>query len=219
MPSTNRSHQLFRIIVASFTVMVWVISPNKPNTMDASTNKKNGSAEMQWKDKFIIDPVDCKSVSIDADPRYTIQQYPSRSMSAVIDHAPWSAHRDTVVKDALLDQQILNMDRDDLFIDVGANIGQMLITGLISNISTIAFDPLIYDITKICTGVKETVARGFMPHGNTDRLHLFRAVVGNESKANVTISRPDDSFGKFEQASLFKDTSGVLTLICFPLLA
>ena len=40
-------------------------------------------------------------------------------------------------------------------------------------------------------------------------LHLFRSLVGNESKANVSILRPDASFGKFEQASLFANTIGV----------
>ena len=85
----------------------------------------------------------------------------------------------------------------------------MTLTGLISNITTFAFDPLEYDMIKICTGVKETISRGFMPPSNRNNLHLFRALVGNESKANVTISRPDDSFGKFEQASLFPGTIGV----------
>lgn len=145
---------------------------------------------------------------MDQEPHYTVQQYPNISKSAVVDHAPWSVHQEIVIKDSLLDQQILNVAPSELFIDVGANIGQMLLSGLIGDITTMAFDPLEYDITKICTGVKETIARGLMPAASMDKLHLFRAVVGNESKENVTITRPDDSFGKFEQASLFKDTIG-----------
>jgi hypothetical protein len=150
---------------------------------------------------------------MDNEPHYTVQQYPNISKSAVVDHAPWSVHQEIVMKDSLLDQQILNVAPNELFIDVGANIGQMLLSGLIGDITTMAFDPLEYDITKICTGVKETIARGLMPAASMDKLHLFQAVVGNESKENVTITRPDDSFGKFEQASLFKDTIGEFSTV------
>lgn len=145
---------------------------------------------------------------MDKEPHYTIQQYPNVSKSAVIDHAPWSSHQEVIIKHALLDQQILNIQSDSLFIDVGANIGQMTLTGLIRNIHTMAFDPLEYDITKICSGVKETMERGLISPTSMEKLHLYRAVVGNESRGNVSITRPDDGFGKFEQASLFKDTIG-----------
>ncbi len=103
--------------------------------------------------------------------------------------------------------QILEIDPDEIFIDVGANIGQMAIVGLVSGVKTFAFDPLEYDMMKICSGVNETVKRGHAQ--TTENLHLFRALVGNVSQTNVSITRPDDAFGKFEQASLFANTIGV----------
>jgi FkbM family methyltransferase len=70
-------------------------------------------------------------------------------------------------------------------------------------------DPLLYDVTKICTSLKENLKRGWATQEGASKLHIFHALVGNESQSNVSISRPHESFGKFEQASLFPNTIGV----------
>lgn len=128
-----------------------------------------------------------------------------------MDFAPWSPGKD---QEKIFDEsngglyhQILEIDPNEIFIDVGANIGQMAMVGLVSGVTTLAFDPLEYDMMKICSGVNETMKRGHTQ--TTENLHLFRALVGNESQTNVSITRPDDAFGKFEQASLFANTIGV----------
>ena len=154
--------------------------------------------------------IDCDAIQFDPKPNFAISDFP-QNKSAVVDYAPWSAVSPNThkVHNENLFHQILSIPTDELFIDVGANIGQMTLAGLAAGKITYAFDPLEYDITKICTGVKESIARGYVLPSQLKKMHLFRSLVGNESKANVSISRPDDSFGKFEQASLFANTIGV----------
>ena len=158
-----------------------------------------------------LEPIRCNNIPTDTEPHYTIEEFPVYNKTAVVDYPPWAPGKDTKhifdENNGGLYHQILAIEPGEIFIDVGANIGQMAIVGLVSGVTTFAFDPLEYDMMKICSGVNETVTRRHTE--TTENLHLFRALVGNESQTNVSITRPGDDFGKFEQASLFANTIGV----------
>ncbi len=157
-----------------------------------------------------IKPIDCGTVPIDTEPHFAVYEFPDFNRSAVVDFPPWApGNRGSHAIIGGLFDQILSVEPNEVFIDVGANIGQMALAGLVGGKTTFAFDPLEYDIKKICAGMKETLGRGWTTQEAINQLHLYRALVGNESQTNVSISRPDDSFGKFEQASLFPGTIGV----------
>ncbi|KAL7490568.1 hypothetical protein ACHAWT_000134 [Skeletonema menzelii] len=185
------------------------------NPTTTSSVQSTTSVQQQIKNHInkiqFLAPISCNNIPTDTAPHYTIAEFPLYNKTAVVDYAPWTAEKDTkqifTESNGGLYHQILAIDPGEIFVDVGANIGQMTMVGLVSGVTTFAFDPLEYDIMKICSGVNETVKRGHTQ--TTENLHLFRALVGNESQTNVSITRPDDAFGKFEQASLFANTIGV----------
>lgn len=84
------------------------------------------------------------------------------------------------------------------FIDVGANVGFM------TNFATrdrmvFAIDPLSYDIAKLCEGNRANLEEGWAKPG---ALQLYHAAAGPASQPNITIMRPADDVGYFDQASL-----------------
>ena len=153
--------------------------------------------------------VRCESVPIDTEPHFLLTTFP-QNKKAIVDYPVWHPFVKKGAKTHMtagkLFHQILNVDSNEAFIDVGANIGQMTLGALVGNKITYAFDPLEYDMKKICTGIQESLDRGLITQEAVDRLHLYRTLVGNESLTNTSISRPDESFGKFEQASLSAKT-------------
>eukprot|EP00984_Skeletonema_dohrnii_P020448 scaffold9977_cov72-Skeletonema_dohrnii-CCMP3373.AAC.1 len=217
MKRLSRTSSLWQAGVALLVTIVGLTSINGPTTTTppASFSPTTTSVQQQIKKHInrtqFLDPIDCSNIPIDTEPHYSIAEFTLYNKTAVIDYAPWSSGKDGKKvfdeNNGGLYHQILDVYQDEIFIDVGANIGQMAMVGLVSEVTTFAFDPLEYDIMKICSGVKETLKRG---HAQTiENLYLFRALVGNESQSNVSITRPDDAFGKFEQASLFSNTIGV----------
>lgn len=92
---------VFRSIVASLILVVWIIS-NDPASN--SLNAQDVDAiDLYRRYKFPIDPIHCEDVPMDTAPHYTIQTYREGSTSAVVDFASWSSHRDSEMKDDVLD--------------------------------------------------------------------------------------------------------------------
>ena len=168
-----------------------------------------GHAQEQHGSK--LQPVDCSKIPADNDPHFTVYNFPQIDKQAIIDYPWWNGgkEKNTTRTEEIYDQVFKEVLPNELYIDVGANIGQMTLPGIIASKLTYAFDPLLYDVTKICSGLKENLVRGLATQEGASKLHLFHALVGNESQSNVSISRPEESFGKFEQASLFSNTIGV----------
>ncbi len=222
--SKNSSPVRRRASVAVLVICVGLASLLKNGPLVPPTSPSAGVKQDEQQDEtgasaiHFLKPVSCNNIPMDSEPHYSVAEFPLYNKSAVVNYAPWSAWKEKKIFDGggsnnnggLLYHQILDISPNEIFIDVGANIGQMTLVGLISGVATFAFDPLEYDIVKICSGVNETVRRGYATQKlSSENLHLFRALVGNESQSNVSITRPDDAFGKFEQASLFQNTIGV----------
>jgi len=176
-----------------------------------SISAKHSAKHAQEQHGSKLQPVDCSKIPADNDPHFTLVTFPQVDKQVVIDYPWWSGGKDKNLTktDEMYAQVFEEVLPNELYIDVGANIGQMTLPGIVASKLTYAFDPLLYDVTKICSGLKETLVRGLATQEGASKLHLFRALVGNESQSNVSISRPDEAFGKFEQASLFSNTIGV----------
>ena len=66
-----------------------------------------------------------------------------------------------------------------------------------------AIDPISYDIAKIiCEGLKANVEQGWVKQ---ELLHLYHAAAGPQYDPSITITRPSDEIGKFDQASLSRE--------------
>jgi len=176
-----------------------------------SISAKHSAKHAQEQHGSKLQPVDCSKIPADNDPHFTLVTFPQVDKQVVIDYPWWSGGKDKNLTktDEMYAQVFEEVLPNELYIDVGANIGQMTLPGIVASKLTYAFDPLLYDVTKICSGLKETLVRGLATQEGASKLHLFRALVGNESQSNVSISRPEEAFGKFEQASLFSNTIGV----------
>jgi FkbM family methyltransferase len=87
------------------------------------------------------------------------------------------------------------------FVDVGANVGFM--THFAARDRTVyAIDPISYDISKLCEANRANLERGW---ATPNALHLFHAAAGPMEKPNITITRPADDVGYFDQSSLSRD--------------
>ena len=155
------------------------IIPTTTSDAAVQSSLHNTSVHQQIKNHInkiqSLEPINCNNIPIDTAPHYTIEDFPVYNKSAVVDFPPWFKGRG---QKRIFDEtngglyhQILEIDPDEIFIDVGANIGQMAIVGLVSGVKTFAFDPLEYDMMKICSGVNETVKRGHTQ--TTENLYLL----------------------------------------------
>lgn len=164
-----------------------------------------------------LGPVDCSTLPRDPDPHIWLHNF--TNFTAAVDRGWWSGRGTDLWSDEHTRMPffplLLNGSssrHDELFVDVGANVGQMAMVGLVANFTTFAFEPIEYDILKLCEGVRQNVERGYLlPRQAQANLHLYRLIVGNASLRAVNISRPETRFGKFEQSSLAGETIGVAT--------
>jgi FkbM family methyltransferase len=105
----------------------------------------------------------------------------------------------------------LNDTSSRAFIDVGANVGFMTNFATITsadgrNRPVFAIDPISYDIAKICEGYRANLGAGRIKATNPAKvLHLYHAAAGPSFEPNMSISRPPDSVGFFDQSSLSRD--------------
>ncbi len=152
--------------------------------------------------------VDCATVPMDTEPYFGVTKFPQNKM-AIVDNPVWKKRPTWNYSRRTIMHLIQDVQPDEAFIDVGANIGQMTLGALAGGKIIYAFDPLAYDITKICSGIQESLNRGYFAQTEADRLQLYRVLVGNESLTNASVTRPDDAFGKFDQASVLENTMTV----------
>ena len=171
-----------------------------------------------------VTPVDCTAVLAKEEGNDIATLVTLRHKSDhpfVVSFPKWVGH--SRAKDQMLEDdggstsyQFLPEIRDgEIYIDVGANIGQTSMPALVQKgLETYAFDPLEFDIVRICEGWQANLDRGYVPPqvgGVVDPpFYLFRTLVGDQLQESFNISRPYDDFGKFEQASIFSNTIGVM---------
>ena len=99
-----------------------------------------------------------------------------------------------------------------VFVDVGANVGFITNFGLaIPNVTVVAIDPISYDIAKLCEGYHSMIEKGYHRPSKSSNsslssgpslYQLYHAAAGPTNQPNVTITRPSDNEGYFDQASL-----------------
>ena len=158
-----------------------------------------------------VNPVDCASIPIDPNAiLVTFQNDQPKPFVASLSKWSWTSPERTVngVGNVPMLPFLEEMQEGEIYIDVGANIGQTSMPALVRGIETYAFDPIEYDIRRICEGHQTNLQRG---HATTGRnFHLYRTLVGNELKAEAEIYRPEEGFGKFEQSSLYANRIGVV---------
>jgi FkbM family methyltransferase len=99
---------------------------------------------------------------------------------------------------------------EDLFVDVGANIGKYVLTGLIFGIQTLAVEPITDNIDAICGGWQETTKRLEIGVNGSRHVTLLQAAASKKSSDAVNISRPLGRGAKLDQSSLFGNTIGVV---------
>ena len=87
-------------------------------------------------------------------------------------------------------------------LDIGANVGFMTFFAPATGRSVYAFDPISYDIAKLCEGLLLNLASNTLSLDQIKQVHLFHAAVGAKAKSNIQITRPADNIGFFDQASL-----------------
>lgn len=95
--------------------------------------------------------------------------------------------------------QDLILETPGAYVDVGANVGFMVNFAYSQNRHVFGVDPISYNIAKLCEGLAANLEKGWT---NSSYLHLYHAAAGPAFQANVTITRPADSVGYFDQSSL-----------------
>jgi FkbM family methyltransferase len=88
------------------------------------------------------------------------------------------------------------------FLDIGANVGFMSFYAPVTGRPVYAFDPIQYDISKLCEGLLGNVYYKTFSWNMAKNVNIFHAAAGPEFKANVKIVRPNDDVGYFDQAAL-----------------
>ena len=88
------------------------------------------------------------------------------------------------------------------FLDIGANVGFMTFYAPVTGRPVYAFDPIQYDISKLCEGLLGNIWSETFSWEMAKEVNIFHAAVGPENKDNVKITRPSDEIGYFDQASL-----------------
>jgi len=101
---------------------------------------------------------------------------------------------------------VLASDKGAALLDVGANVGFMTFMSATVDRPVYSFDPISYDISKLCEGVHANLAAGLMTYEQADKyVNIFHAAVGPVSQDQVEMTRPADSVGYFDQSSLKAD--------------
>jgi FkbM family methyltransferase len=87
-----------------------------------------------------------------------------------------------------------NTSHDAALVDVGANVGFMSHYGLALGRPVYAFEPISYNVAKLCEGIRISNTGSFY--------HLYHAAAGPAYQQNITITRPSNKIGYFDQTSL-----------------
>jgi len=185
------------------------------NTTITTTNDNDRVEEKEVQRQEIIEEVNCDTIS-SIEP-INIGQMNEPNTSYYVSFSWWDKRlRRPQFKNrkigrsngsvGKIHQLLLQMPTTDYaFIDVGANVGFMTHLALSLQHPVYAIDPISYNIAKICEGYQANVVKGWIIDNNNNNssiLHLFHAAAGPTYDANITITRPSDEIGKFDQSSL-----------------
>jgi FkbM family methyltransferase len=99
---------------------------------------------------------------------------------------------------------------DELFVDIGGNIGLYTLSTLSLGIPTLSVEPIAYNLDRLCKGYRKNMEALVKPPPDAAQFTLIKAAVANEAKPEMNISHPVASFGKQDQSSLFANTIGVV---------
>jgi FkbM family methyltransferase len=162
--------------------------------------------------------VDCTTIPQDDAPNdQEVHLVDYNDTKVMLDVAWWQRNKDPQLQisqkeDHLMDLIFQETLLEELLIDVGSNVGKYSMLGLVTGRETYAFDPLEFNAIKQCHAIQKNILQGFASQENAKhKYHYFRAAVGDEDKDEIDISRPEDKFGKFDQASMLGNTIGVVT--------
>ncbi|MGB1604644.1 MAG: hypothetical protein ACPIOQ_68570, partial [Promethearchaeia archaeon] len=87
-------------------------------------------------------------------------------------------------------------------VDVGANVGFMTFFAAATDRPVFAFDPIGYNVAKLCEGLMVNRAASTLSRVQGDLVHIFHAAVGRRHQGSINVTRPADSVGFFDQSSL-----------------
>lgn len=105
-----------------------------------------------------------------------------------------------------LQRIIADTGPDDIYVDVGANVGYMSNYAINSKRPVYAIEPIRWNIAKIAEGINANLERGWAdPSVVRNRFHLYHAAAGSEAKPVIDIIRPADHLGRFDAASLSRE--------------
>jgi len=102
----------------------------------------------------------------------------------------------------LVQKLILASPPGAAFLDVGANVGFMTFFAPATGRPVYAFDPISYDVSKLCEGVLVNLAARTLDVPQSALVSIFHAAVGPAPRKGIEITRPADRVGFFDQASL-----------------
>lgn len=172
-------------------------------------NSKNGREAPPL---AVLKPVDCSVVS-DIEPVNTRRMRSNYPPHYFVSFAWWDVRlkrgsnpivqANPTVK--TIQGLLMNTKNDGAFIDVGGNVGFMSMFAYSQNRTVYAFDPISYNIAKLCEGQRANDEKGPTVGIHTKesaeaKMLIYHAACGSES-GTLTISRPPDNVGKFDQAS------------------
>ena len=162
--------------------------------------------------------VRCNDIKMNAPMRITGMQ--SIGAKYMVSYS-WWGHRGAIIKhgghkrnykemqeptgnDSIMHvQQLINKSPPgSAFLDVGANVGFMTFYAPATGRPVYAFDPIKYDIQKICEGLLGNIWSEKFSWDMAKRVNIFHAAVGPENKDVVKMTRPSDAVGYFDQSSL-----------------
>lgn len=99
---------------------------------------------------------------------------------------------------------------DELFVDIGGNIGIYTMSAMTLGIPTLSVEPIAYNLMLLCEGYRKNIEAKMTKPPTAAQFTLIKAAIANEFKPEMNISHPTASFGKQDQASLFANTIGVV---------
>ena len=76
-------------------------------------------------------------------------------------------------------------------VDVGANVGFMTIFAAATDRPVFAFDPIGYNVAKLCEGLMVNRAASTLSRVQGDLVHIFHAAVGSRHQGSINVTRPD----------------------------
>jgi len=145
-----------------------------------------------------VDPTDVRKMSSSFPPNYYVSlswwDFRRRGKNQVVKANPSVRTIQTILHDST--------DQGDALVDVGANVGFMVMYGLTQNHPVYAVEPISYNIAKLCEGIRANKNESLIMDKN---YFIYHAAAGSHYIEKINITRPSDNLGKFDQASLSRE--------------